>query len=644
LCGFVGCVSPEDRSRQVFGTLHLLRHRGPDDSGFYVARGSRLQVALAHQRLSIIDLNERSRQPLGNEDGTVLVCYNGEIYNFRALRHELQAHGHEFRTESDTEVIVHGYDEWGERVCERLEGMFAFALWDARQERLLLARDHFGVKPLYYAPLPGAGIAFASEIKALLAMHPGRQELDAAALGKYLAFLWIPHPGTPFRAVRKLPPATCAVFDAEGFHQREYWDLTFRDGAAPPEPVDQLDQLLQEAVTKRLVSDVPLGVFLSGGVDSSLVTAVGAKVSTAPLLTVTAAFTRSDLAVDPLGDDALYAALVRRQLGSRLTGREVTIEADAAQLLHLLAWHCDDPVADPAILPAYLLAKAAKPIATVMLSGVGAEEVFGGYPRYVAGLLSTRYERVPQPLQRVLRSLADRWGNPRGGGLFRSFRRLRKFLNAAELPFPARFIRYRSYFEPSEVSALLGTSLDSEELLEEHLQYWNRVADRPLFDRMCYLDIKTYLPCLNLAYADRASMAASLELREPMLDLRLTEFVAGLPQRWRIHGRQTKVALKELARRYLPRQVVDRAKVGFGSPVRAWLRGPLRHLTADLLSPAAIRQTGILDAGVVRQIVAAESHEDWAMRVWTLLNLQAWSQTVLRGTPAAAPPVAVNLA
>ena len=642
MCGFVGCVSPEDRSRQILDNLQLLRHRGPDDTGAFSACWDGLHVTLGHCRLSIIDLNERSRQPLANEDGTVRVCYNGEIYNFQALRQQLRNYGHEFRTESDTEVIVHGYEAWGEEVCERLEGMFALALWDARRKRLLLARDHYGVKPLYYVLLPGEGIAFASEIKALLGLASVPRDLDAPALGKYLTFLWIPHPGTPFRAIRKLPPATCAVFDAEGFRQREYWDLAFRDEALLADPVGELDQLLQEAVTKRLVSDVPLGVFLSGGVDSSLVTAVGAKVSTAPLLTVTAAFTGSDLAMDPLGDDATYAALVRRQLGSRLTAREVTIEADAAQLLQLLAWHCDDPVADPAILPAYLLARAAKPLATVMLSGVGAEEVFGGYPRYVAALLSTSYQRVPSPLQRVFRNLTERWGNPRSGALFRSFRHLRKFLNAAELPFPERFIRYRSYFEPSEVSALLGTSLDSEELLEEHLQYWNRVADRPLLDRLCYLDIKTYLPCLNLAYADRASMAASLELREPMLDLRLTEFVAGLPQRWRVHGRRTKVALKDVARRYLPRRLINRPKVGFGSPVRAWLKGPLRRLTADALSPTAIRQTGILDPGVVRQVVAAENHEDWAIRVWTLLNLQAWSQTVLRGTPPATPAVAVD--
>jgi asparagine synthase (glutamine-hydrolysing) len=508
--------------------------------------------------------------------------------------------------------------------------MFAFVLCDLKNMRVVLGRDHLGVKPLYYALLEGGGIGFASELKSLLRLPGVDRTIDRTGLAKYLSFLWIPDPGSPFRGIKKLAPGSYAVYDFGGFTKHTYWDVPINEEKAPPvSAVAAVDTLISESVKDRLVADVPIGVYLSGGVDSSLVTAIAAREVDGPLLTATVGFPSKDLAIDPLGSDLEYARLMRDQPGLDLDYRELLVEADAAATLRKLVWHCDDPVADPAIIPTYLIAEAIKSTATVMLSGVGAEETFAGYPRYAAGLLAGRLDHIPRRLRTLISALGCRIPLPTGGVAFRRVRRSRKFLQALTLEGLDRYLSYRTYFSPQEVSRLLGARFDGAEIAEEHSVYWDAAKNAPPLDRMLYLDLKTYLPCLNLAYVDRASMAASVEVREPLLDVRLVELVFSLPASSKIRGWRQKAVLKDVAAKYLPKAIVERRKVGFGSPVKAWLRGPLRGLVTRTLARDSVRQYGVLDGTEVATVLEDTNHEDWALRVWSLLYLQLWAETFL---------------
>jgi asparagine synthase (glutamine-hydrolysing) len=571
-------------------------------------------------------------------DGRHTIVFNGEIYNVGTLRRELEGRGHAFRTTGDTEVLLAGWREWREGVLERLRGMFAFAVHDAVSGEIFLARDRLGIKPLYVARTTD-GLAFASEVKALLALRGVEAVPDPTELARFLTFLWVPDPGTLFRGIRQLEPGSWARWAGGRLDTRRYWRLPLDesdDGPEDGETVERVEALLEDAVRERLVSDVSLGAFLSGGIDSSLIVALMRRAGAGRVLTETAVFPREDRRYRIDEEDAPFARRVRDHFGD-LEYREERLEVDVATLLPLLVWHADDPVSDPAALSTYVICEAARSEATVMLAGMGAEELFAGYPRHRATLVGERYARLPRVLRRsVVEPLVRRLPGARPGPFLRPFRNLKKFARSAGRPFEERYLGFVSYYDADELDTLLSGEVareGEEDPWARHRAHLDRsVGMDPVF-RMTHLDLHTFLPNLNLAYTDRASMAASVEVRVPLVDHRLVEAVARLPSRFKLRRGRSKWVLREVAARHLPREIVERAKTGFAAPVRSWTRGVLRPVIGELLSPERVRRRGFLDPDAVGRVVAdlQEGREDNALRVWALLTLELWASTFLDG-------------
>lgn len=637
ICGVLGSApaGPRDEA-EVRAMMEALEHRGPDGAGLWRDGAA----VLGHRRLAVIDL-EGGRQPLLSGGGDVGVVFNGEIYNFRELRHELSTSGHRFRTASDTEVLVHGYQQWGDDVVHRLRGMFAFALWDVPRRRLLLARDRLGIKPLYYHHAPGR-IAFASETKALLALPDIERRLDPAAVASFFHFLWVPDPDTLLQGVRKLEPGTYAIYRDGALDIQRYWDVPVAPADGMPlggssgasgeaAAVERLDELLQEAVTSRLVSDVPLGAFLSGGVDSSLIVALMRRAGRTGIPTETVFWPESAGRYDIEVSDRDYARRVRDHFGD-LDYNEIEIEADVIGLLPRLAWHFDDPVADPAALSTYLICRAARERATVMLAGMGAEELFGGYGRHRATLLAEGYRRIPRVLRRgFIEPMVEALPAARPGRMMATVRNAKKFVRSAGLDFEDRYLGYRTYYSPAELDRMVRSGAGG--VLDRHRAILSSSAGRDPLTRMIHLDLKTFLPNLNLAYTDVASMATSVEVRVPLLDHRVVEYVMGLGPGLKIRGRTQKYVLKRLAERYLPRDVVYRKKTGFAGPVRGWVQNELRPMIGDLLSRDRLARRGVLDPDQVWRVIEDgwSGREDNALRIWAYLTFELWAETWLDG-------------
>ena len=640
MCGFAAYVHPDGRSPDtewLAAAADALAHRGPDDSGFHVEPG----VGLAFRRLSIVDVASGA-QPLANEDGTVWITYNGEIYNHLELRRELEERGHRYRTRSDTETIVHAYEEWGEACVERLRGMFALALWDRARRRLFVARDRVGIKPLYYARADGAFVC-ASEIKALFAFPGITRAVRPAGLVEHLTLRYTAAPATLFEGIEKLEPGHSLTVAAEGTRRRRYWRLEWEpkleiDDAAA---LEQLEQRLTESVRLRLMSEVPLGALLSGGVDSSLVVALMSRVIQRPVRTFSVGFDQPP-AAGQIYDERPFARRVARHCGT--DHHEIVVTArDLERELPALVWHQDEPVSEPAAIPTYLVSQLARASVTVVLTGEGGDELFAGYPKYAA-----------EPLARLMSALPAALRDPLlDGGARRlpfAFRRLQVV---------ARSARFR---DESERLAAWFAGLAGDErarLLSPQTRCWDHVAAdafrrvlddsaarRPL-DRMLDADLRLWLPDDLLMKMDKMSMAASIEARVPLLDHPLVEWAARLPDRLKVERLEGKVLLKRLARRLLPREVVDRRKVGFTVPLAPWFRGPLRDLLVDvLLSPTALAR-GLYEPQVLRGYV--EDHlsgrRDRARELWTLLTLELWQRTFVDHAPRRAvawtPPARV---
>lgn len=639
MCGIFGCVGgPRDRS-QVDRAVARLAHRGPDDSGVERLEGEAdgREVWLGFRRLAILDLTERGHQPMTDATGRLWVVFNGEIYNFRDLRRELEGRGHRFRSETDTEVILYAYREWGVAALDRFVGMFAFGLWDGDQRQLLLARDRLGIKPLYYHHA-GGQLAFASEVKALLALPEVERRLDPRATAAFFDLLWVPDPDTLLDGVRKLEPGTYAIYRDGRLETRRYWDVPVgaQPAVAEGEAVDRLDELLQEAVGSRLVSDVPLGAFLSGGVDSSLIVALMRREGRRGIMTQTVFWPESTARYDIEVSDRDYARAVRDSFGD-LDYHEIEIQPDVIDLLPRLVWHLDDPVADPAALSTWLICRAARERATVMLAGMGAEDLFGGYGRHRAALLAERYRMVPRVVRRgFIEPVVEALPAARPGALMATFRNAKKFVRSAGLDFEDRYLGYRTYYSPEELNGLVRSGADGA--LDRHRQILETTRGLDPLTRMIHLDLRTFLPNLNLAYTDLASMAASVEVRVPLLDHRVVEYVMGLPPELKIRGRTQKYVLKRLAERYLPRHIVYRRKAGFAGPVRGWVHNELRPMIGDLLSPDRIRRRGVLDPDLVWRVVEDtwSGREDNGLRIWAFLTFELWATTFLDGDGALA--------
>ncbi len=634
MCGIVGVVGGITDPERFDSAVDLLAHRGPNDRGVECQPFAGGEVWLGFRRLAILDLSPRGHQPMYDASHELCIVFNGEVFNFRELRHELEGRGYVFRSRTDTEVILNAYREWGGAAVERFVGMFAFAVWDSRREELFLARDRLGIKPLYYWHSDGQ-FAFASEIKALLALNGAQRRLNPAAVAKFFTFLWVPDPETMLEGIQQIEPGHVVTVRDGRMAMRQFWDVPLEapTEAQAEDAVQALDDLLFDSVQKRLISDVPLGAFLSGGVDSSLIVALMRRAGVPHIITQTVEHVPDDARYDIAPADAPYARIVRDHFGG-LDYHEIALQPAVVDLLPKIVWHLDDPVADPAAISTFLICRAAKERATVMLSGIGAEELFAGYPRHYAALLGEPYGRLPAWLRHLVRhGLVERLPASRPGPVMAAARHAKKFLRSVDLPFEERYLGYLSYYNTEELGKLLTRDVADVDVYARHRACLERARGRDPVALMTYLDLRTFLPSLNLAYTDRGSMAASVEVRVPILDHRVVEFVARLPSALRIRGSRQKYILKRLAERYLPRKIVWRSKTGFGAPIRAWVVKDLRELIGDLLSPDRLRRRGVLRPETVGKIVEDvwAGREDNALRVWAFLTFELWAATFLDG-------------
>ncbi len=634
MCGITGAVWSQPEKAIDAATLRrmveVLAHRGPDGEGTY-AEDLRVEpgqpampgVALGHRRLAIIDL-AGGRQPMANEDQSVWIVFNGEIYNFRELRRRLEAHGHQFQTHSDTETIVHLYEEEGTGFVEHLNGMFALAIWDARQRQLVLARDRLGEKPLVYRLEPGR-LLFASELKSLLEVPGTPRELDPQAVDAYLTYQYVPHPQTILRGIAKLPPAHLAVYREGRLDVRPYWQPDFQAEVvrSPEEDARELRELLASSVEMRLESDVPLGAFLSGGVDSTIIVGLMQKLSRQPVRTFSIGFPV------PEYDETHYAAIAAKQFGT--LHQEFRVEPDAVAILPKLVWHYDEPMADSSAVPTWYLSQITREHVTVALTGDGGDELFAGYPRYQAVWLGSWFDRLPRVVRRVL--AGPFWQKLPASPRQKSFRRrLRRFAEMLGKPPLDRYLEWIAIFGEARRAALyepefLNSLADSDplEFLRARAALCSR---RDPVTSASLTDLGTYLPCDLMTKVDIASMAHGLECRPPFLDHRVVELAARMPPARKFRRGHGKRILLETFADLLPEEIQRRSKMGFGVPLDHWFRGPLAGLTQEVLLDKSTLDRGIFRGEAVRQLV--EEHLagrfDHAYRLWALLVLELWQR------------------
>ena len=653
MCGISGLVNCGDRETLARMT-NVQTHRGPDDSGLWERHfpdGG--YIALGSRRLAILDLTADGHMPMSNEDGTVWITYNGEIYNFADLRRELEGKNkaHRFHSHTDTEVVLHLYEEYGsdrlQDFLNRLHGMFALAICDLRgpSPKLFLARDHFGIKPLYYSER-GGKLAFASEIKALLEVPGIEASMSMEALDQYLTFLWVPDPLTMFEGIRKLPAGHYALWEQGKFRIEQYWDLTFPPsdhlfGRTEQDLADEIRARFCASVDQQMVSDVPIGAFLSAGLDSSsIVTAmVAARARKQPVRTYTITFPEKYRVGETTIDDPAVPQRLARQLGCE--HHEIVVEPDVVDLLPNLTWHMDEPTADPAIITAYLVCREARKQATVLLSGVGGDEIFAGYRKHVAHAWAEEYRRAPA----FARSAAERTllGLPslRGTRMKGSVRLAKKMARSAALSPAEAFIRNCTYLDAQQKTDLYVQESQpangNPKSDGRHLAAFDKVRNANFLNQMLYLDTKIFMTTLNLTYNDKMSMASSVEVRVPFLDRELAEFVAwNVPPELKLKGKWrpvTKHIFRQAMRSMLPEEVLRQPKAGFAAPVDYWLAHDLRAMVDDLLSESQVRRRGLFRPEVVRSYIDEHRRgaEDWSMQIWQLLTLEIWMQLFLDG-------------
>lgn len=625
MCGIAGWVSGPDSPRldPVESALSKMLHRGPD--GLSVNSGERWTIG--QTRLAIIDLTEAGQEPFPNEDETVWLTFNGEIYNFQQLRNELESLGHRFRSRTDAEVVLHGYEQWGTDVLQKLRGMFAFAIWDEPRDRLLLARDRVGKKPLFYLS-DRSRVLFASELQGLLAMTTERHEMDIAAIDSYLSWGYIPAPLTGFEGIYKLPPAHFLVADVshDGVTMRteRYWSLEYLPKASlsEGEAAESLRGLLSEAVRLRLISDVPLGAFLSGGIDSSIVVGLMAHLSPDPVKTFSIGFEEQD-----------YSELAHARRIAELWStdhHEFIVQPDALEVLPLLVRHYGEPYADSSAIPTYYVSKLTREHVTVALNGDGGDESFAGYERYWGNRLAERLQGFPGGAALVgsgARLLPDS-GNPKS-----KLRKIKRFAEVMDEPMAGRYGRWAGYFSEEEKAQLMrpevfGTSQRSGNEWFERLCADTDGLD-PV-DAAMSVDVHSYLPFDLLVKVDIASMANSLEARSPFLDHEVMEFAARLPSNLKLRGRTSKYLLRKTFSDLLPKENVQRSKMGFGVPVGRWLRGPLKGLLQDTLLASDARVAAYLDTSKVKSVVGRHMEgQELSAQVWNLMMLEMWHREVV---------------
>jgi asparagine synthase (glutamine-hydrolysing) len=593
-------------------------HRGPDDEGIFVRDGAGLGV----RRLSVIDL-AGGHQPVFNEDQTVCIVYNGEIYNFPELRLELEGRGHRFCTNTDTEVIVHLYEEMGSDCVQKLRGMFAFAIYDTRNRRLVLARDRLGIKPLHYA-FVGGRFLFASEIKSILAVAPELATIDQRALWQYMYFGYIPDPSTAFLPIRKLPPGHVLELEGGKVSVRKYWDLPEYGTHQPrseEECLQEIEHRLEEAVRIRLIADVPLGVLLSGGTDSSTVVALMARASSRPVKTFSIGFQHADF------NEAPYAKLVAERFGTE--HHELILEPNVVETVAALSHSLEEPFGDSSMLPTYYVSRLARQHVTVALSGDGGDEAFAGYERYQIHLQNRNFRWIPAWAGDLYRKHA----HPR----LPSGVPARNLAYSVSLPWAERYLEGVSLQAFDREMALLSddfraVALGEADAMSALRKYLDQAPARDPVSRVLYLDTKTYLPGDILTKVDRMSMLASLEVRVPILDHLFLEWVTGLPPEWKMRGAQQKYIFTKLARRVgVPKDVLDRPKQGFALPLRHWMRNELKDLTMSVLLDSSTLQRGYFNPSGVKRLLDEhfQGRRDHSARIWRFLMFELWHRNFL---------------
>lgn len=630
MCGVAGMVSTASPDPAAVRKMcDLLAHRGPDGEGFHTDR----QVALGMRRLAIIDVSGGD-QPVYNEDRTVAAVFNGEIYNFSELRAQLLAKGHTFRTLSDSECIVHLYEEHGDGLVHHLRGMFALALWDAKESRLLLARDRVGKKPLYYRDT-GAGLVFASELKALSAVGPDSRSVDPVALHHYLTYQYVPAPWSILREIRKLPPGHLLTWRAGRTEVRRYWKLDHSPAAVTDEQeaVEHTRELLLEATRIRMVSERPLGAFLSGGIDSSAVVAAMAQISGKPVKTFSVGFD------DARFDEREHARAVARRYGT--DHHEFVLGTSALDVLPTLAWYFDEPFADSSAIPSFYVAQLSRRHVTVALNGDGGDESFGGYTRYALMARTGRF-RVPRAAQPTLTRLGRALLGTASPGPYR--RKAGHALTLMGEEPELRYARMMSYFTPEQKDRLYTDALreevsgtDSYDLLTGA---FHASAADSLVGRLMDVDVNTYLPGDLLVKVDITTMANSLEARSPFLDHELMEWAARLPTHLKVRGTTTKYLLKRAVADWLPPELLHRPKQGFGVPLAQWLRTELKDLAWDVLTDRTARERGLFRPESVRALLdehaAGQNH---SRQLWALTQFELWHRRFVDQPLSGPPPV-----
>jgi asparagine synthase (glutamine-hydrolysing) len=639
MCGITGAVwTAADKAideSTLRRMVEVLRHRGPDDEGFHASElqvrpgyGVMPGVALGHRRLSIIDV-AGGHQPMGNEDGTVWVVFNGEIYNHRDLRRRLEGTGHRFCTRCDTEAIVHLYEDEGPGALEHLNGMFAIAIWDARRAQLLLARDRLGQKPLVYRVEPDR-LLFASELKSLLEVADVPRELSPRALDAYLTYQYVPHPQTIFRGIAKLPPGHYAVYREGRLDVRPYWQPDFNREEDRParEYAGELRELMTSAVKLRLQSEVPLGAFLSGGIDSTIVVGLMSKLAGGPVRTFSIGFPVKEY------DETRYARLAAERFGTE--HEEFRVEPNAVEVLDKLVWHYDEPFADSSAIPTWYVSELTRQHVTVALSGDGGDELFAGYPRYRAVRLASRFDRLPAALRRVL--AGGYWQYFPGSARYKSIRRrLKRFMTALAKPPGRRYLEWIAIFNESQRAELYCdeflASLPNVDPIEFLETARARSSGRDPVTSTSLTDLVTYLPCDLMTKTDIASMAHGLECRQPFLDHRVVEAAARMPVARKFARGRGKRILLEAFSDLVPKPIRRRPKMGFGVPLDHWFRGPLAEFAREVLLDPRTQGRGLFRPEATGRLldehVAGKS--DHSYRLWALLVLELWQRRWVDG-------------
>jgi asparagine synthase (glutamine-hydrolysing) len=616
MCGIAGIVRWNDEpvfEHEIRTMCDLMVHRGPDDHGVYVAPG----VGIGMRRLSIIGL-ETGHQPMSNEDGTIWVVFNGEIYNYASLRHDLEQRGHVFKTTSDTECLVHLYEEHGRELVDHLRGMFAFAIWDGNNRQLLLARDRLGIKPLYYTE-SRHGLIFASELKPILQCHGVDRSLDWEAVGHLLTFLATPSENSIVAGIRKLEPARVATARAgEPLRIDRYWDVTFQpdERASEAELIERLRALLEESVALHRVSDVPVGAFLSGGIDSSAVVATLARQHSEPVKTFSIGFTEDGF------DELTYARDVAARFGT--DHYDLVVRPDVVAIVEDLTWYLDEPFGDTSAIPTYVVSKLAAAHVKVVLTGDGGDEVFAGYERYLVEEREQSFDKLPQPLRRAAGAV---------GAMLPAGTRGKRFLQHLALDGPRRYVDASTMFRDDDLRRLL------------HPDAYRMVATSPAAERAAQSmatfdddwlsavqrwDLAAYLPQDILTKVDRMTMAHSIEARPPLIDHRLVEFAATVPARYRLHNGRTKHLFKQAMRGVLPDHIIDRPKHGFAVPLAQWLRNDLATFARDILLSPTARERGLFDLRHVERLLQLNDRgRNLDLQLWTILSLELWCRRFL---------------